>query len=57
MCIRDRGYLPKTQVKTITVTKDATASAEFFNKVIVGNVTLTKVDEDYPCLLYTSRCV
>ena len=42
------GYLPKTQVKTITVTKDATASAEFFNKVIVGNVTLTKVDEDYP---------
>ena len=29
------GYLPKTQVKTITVTKDATASAEF-------------VDEDYP---------
>lgn len=42
------GYLPKTQVKTITVTKDATASAEFVNKVIVGNVTLTKVDEDYP---------
>ena len=42
------GYLPKTQVKTITVTKDATASAEFINKVIVGNVTLTKVDEDYP---------
>ena len=42
------GYLPKTQVKTITVTKNATASAEFFNKVIVGNVTLTKVDEDYP---------
>ena len=41
-------YLPKTQVKTITVTKDATASAEFVNKVIVGNVTLTKVDEDYP---------
>ena len=35
------GYLPKTQVKTITVTKDATASAEFVNKVIVGNVTLT----------------
>ena len=43
-----KGYLPKTQVKTITVTKDATASAEFVNKVIVGNVTLTKVDEDYP---------
>ena len=42
------GYLPKTQVKTITVTKDATASAEFVNKVIVGNVTLIKVDEDYP---------
>ena len=42
------GYLPKTQVKTITVTKDATASAEFVNKVIVGNVTLTKVDDDYP---------
>ena len=42
------GYLPKTQVKTITVTKNATASAEFVNKVIVGNVTLTKVDEDYP---------
>ena len=42
------GYLPKTQVKTITVTKDSTASAEFVNKVIVGNVTLTKVDEDYP---------
>ena len=42
------GYLPKTQVKTIMVTKDATASAEFVNKVIVGNVTLTKVDEDYP---------
>ena len=42
------GYLPKTQVKTITVTKDATASVEFVNKVIVGNVTLTKVDEDYP---------
>ena len=42
------GYLPKTQVKTITVTKDATASAEFVNKVIVGNVTLTKVDQDYP---------
>ena len=42
------GYLPKTQVKMITVTKDATASAEFVNKVIVGNVTLTKVDEDYP---------
>lgn len=42
------GYLPKTQVKIITVTKDATASAEFVNKVIVGNVTLTKVDEDYP---------
>ena len=42
------GYLPKTQVKTITVTKGATASAEFVNKVIVGNVTLTKVDEDYP---------
>ena len=42
------GYLPKTQVKTITVTKDATASAEFVNKVIVGNVTLTKVDEVYP---------
>ena len=42
------GYLPKTQVKTITVTKDATLSAEFVNKVIVGNVTLTKVDEDYP---------
>ena len=42
------GYLPKTQVKTITVTKDATASAEFVNKVIVGNVTLTKVDKDYP---------
>ena len=42
------GYLPKTQVKTITVTKDATASAEFVNKVIVGNVTLTKVDEEYP---------
>ena len=42
------GYLPKTQVKTITVTKDATASAEFINKVIIGNVTLTKVDEDYP---------
>ena len=42
------GYLPKTQVKTITVTKDATVSAEFVNKVIVGNVTLTKVDEDYP---------
>ena len=42
------GYLPKTQVKTITVTKDATASAEFVNKVIVGNVTLTKADEDYP---------
>ena len=42
------GFLPKTQVKTITVTKDATASAEFVNKVIVGNVTLTKVDEDYP---------
>ena len=42
------GYLPKTQVKTITVTKDATASAEFVNKVIVGHVTLTKVDEDYP---------
>ena len=42
------GYLPKTQVKTITVTKDATASAEFVNKVIVGNVTLTKGDEDYP---------
>ena len=42
------GYLPKTQVKTITVTKDATASAEFVNKVIVGDVTLTKVDEDYP---------
>ena len=42
------GYPPKTQVKTITVTKDATASAEFVNKVIVGNVTLTKVDEDYP---------
>ena len=42
------GYLPKTQVKTITVTKDTTASAEFVNKVIVGNVTLTKVDEDYP---------
>ena len=42
------GYLPKTQVKTITVTKDATASAEFVNKVIVGSVTLTKVDEDYP---------
>ena len=42
------GYLLKTQVKTITVTKDATASAEFVNKVIVGNVTLTKVDEDYP---------
>lgn len=42
------GYLPKTQVKTITVTRDATASAEFVNKVIVGNVTLTKVDEDYP---------
>ena len=41
------GYLPKTQVKTITVTKNATASAEFVNKVIVGNVTLTKVDEDY----------
>ena len=42
------GYLPKRQVKRITVTKDATASAEFVNKVIVGNVTLTKVDEDYP---------
>ena len=42
------GYLPKTQVMTITVTKDATASAKFVNKVIVGNVTLTKVDEDYP---------
>ena len=42
------GYLPKTQVKMITVTKDATASAEFVNKVIVGNVTLTKVDKDYP---------
>lgn len=42
------GYLPKTQVKMITVTKDATASAEFVNKVIVGNVTLTKVDEEYP---------
>ena len=42
------GYLPKTQVKTITVIKDATVSAEFVNKVIVGNVTLTKVDEDYP---------
>ena len=42
------GYLPKTQVKMITVTKDATASAEFVNKVIVGNVALTKVDEDYP---------
>ncbi len=42
------GYLPKTQVKTITVTKDATASAEFVNKVIVGHVTLTKVDEVYP---------
>ena len=42
------GYLPKTQVKMIMVTKDATASAEFVNKVIVGNVTLTKVDEDYP---------
>ena len=41
------GYLPRTQVKTITVTKDATASAEFVNKVIVGNVTLTKVDEEY----------
>lgn len=41
------GYLPRTQIKTITVTKDATASAEFVNKVIVGNVTLTKVDEEY----------
>ena len=47
------GYLPKTQVKTITVTKDATASAEFVNKVIVGNVTLTKVDEDYPKIKLT----
>lgn len=42
------GYLPKSQVKTITVMKNATVSAEFVNKVIVGNVTLTKVDEDYP---------
>ena len=42
------GYLPKTQVKTITITKDAIVSAEFINKVIIGNVTLTKVDEDYP---------
>ena len=30
------------------LTKDATVSSEFVNKVIVGNVTLTKVDEDYP---------
>lgn len=38
------GYLPKTQVKTITVTKDATASVEFVNKVIVGNVTLKNLE-------------
>ena len=39
------GYLPKTQVKTITVTKDATASAEFVNKVIGAIFTVYKSDK------------
>ncbi len=42
------GYLPLTQSRTITVTKGKTATAAFVNEVILGNVTLTKVDEDYP---------
>ncbi len=40
------GYLPKTQSVEIEVKKDETSIANFINEIILGNITLNKVDAE-----------